>query len=378
VFFSSYQNNTQRMAPFSRIIPGAQHWLLANRGSARGLPNNTSASYLWRHAPSATPPGAHVPDNEISTGGRDAPVLQAWLKQSRVWRDWTRVEDKKLDNLTRCFDSFIDSTKPKLLVTANQWGLEGWLLERARLRGIPTLQVMHGALGGLLYTQTPVISDALIVFGDFWRNLWPEREQSRILAFNPAPVVARQASRDLLPRLTYFSWPLQRFSYRYSYSEIMDGLIDIFDDLISAAQCEVLIRTHPLENPDDFFSRYRKRRGRIPSALRLSCDEPLADILERTSLAVMFRSTVMIDCLTRRIPIVMPGWLGIGWGGELDSLQGLSLAPDWGEMRTTISSWIDNPPPMLQSQADRFLRPAGEGRVEFDALISRLLSKTAP
>ena len=97
-------------------------------------------------------------------------------------------------------------------MVANQWGIEGWLTQCAKRRGIPALQVMHGVLGGYLYTRTPILSDALIVPGEFWKNLWPEDQRDKILIYNPPDSFPKkQRPRKSRPdTLTYFSWPLSQ------------------------------------------------------------------------------------------------------------------------------------------------------------------------
>ena len=44
------------------------------------------------------------------------------------------------------------------------------------------------------------------------------------------------------------------------------------------------------------IERWRRRCGSLPPHLRLSQLEPLRKVLSETDIAVMFRSTVMLDC----------------------------------------------------------------------------------
>src|SRR5208337_219371 len=118
--------------------------------------------------------------------------------------------------------------------------------------GISVLQIMHGILGGYFHTQTPIISDAMIVPGEFWKNLWPEDQRSKILAFNPPeylPPIARPLN-DSPRTITYFSWPLAMAPY-YNFYEITDGFIRIFHDLLTKKDIFLIVRAHPLENPTD-------------------------------------------------------------------------------------------------------------------------------
>jgi hypothetical protein len=167
---------------------------------------------------------------------------------------WPSDHLNSLVNLTHCWENYLEKVKPRLIVTANQWGIEGWLGRVAKKRGVAVLQIMHGVLGGYFYTRTPVISDAMIVPGEFWRSLWPADQQGKIQVFNPEesfPLVGKRLISDKR-HLTFFSWPL-RSSHFYNFSEFSDWFIKIFKKLLNRAILKyrfVLI----LKRTDDFIS----------------------------------------------------------------------------------------------------------------------------
>ena len=95
----------------------------------------------------------------------------------------------------------------------------------------------------------------------------------------------------------------------YNHSEFVGNLICLFRNMLVEGQCEVVVRFHPAENPSDFVDRWQQSWGPTPPGLFLSKHEPLNEILAKTDVALMFRSTIMLNCLVNDIPVIMPGWI---------------------------------------------------------------------
>ena len=207
----------------------------------------------------------------------------------------------------------------------------------------------------------------------FWRRLWPESERPKIRVWNP-PAGFRPVERratDGPPRLTYFSWPFDRADF-YPQADLLDGFIELFQRLLAAGSCRLTVRAHPLENPDDLFGRWRRRHGALPPGIELSQRRPLDEVLAETDVAVMFRSTVMLDCFASGIPMVIPAWPELGWRDRLEGVRGVRLAADFDELAATLEAWIREPPRMDREESRAFLRPAGEGRDDLARWLAEL------
>jgi hypothetical protein len=231
---------------------------------------------------------------------------------------------------------------------------------------------MHGVLGGYLYTQTPILSDAMVVPGEFWKNLWPKDQRHKIFVFNPPGYFAK-ISRPLNRRprnLTFFSWPLAMLPY-YNFYEITDGFIRIFHSLLADKTTHVTIRAHPLENPQDLTSRWHELYGPLPARLRIVKEEPLEVTLKNTDLALMYRSTVMLNCLANDIPVVMPGWIDYGWNDGLVELSNCYLARDFRDLEERLRLWLKVQPQDSEPPNANFLHPSGMGKEDFLGLLSK-------
>ena len=299
-------------------------------------------------------------------------LLRRWLETSSTWADWVRVESPLLRRLTMCWETYLDRARPSLILMANQWGIEGWFTRVARRRGIPVVQAMHGVLGGYLYTQTPVLSDILVTFGEFWRLLWPMEEQGKIVVYNPPGYPPHPPSRGLpRMRLTYFSWPLSLLS-EYNFHEFTDAFVDMFLRLIEVHGCTITIRAHPLEDLTELAQRWTSRRGPIPPMVKFSKEEPLDQILAATDVALMFRSTVMLNCIAAGIPVVMPGWIDYGWNKALEEVRCVSLARDFADLQERLSARLSAWHSDDSNGASHFVRHSDEGREKFVSTMRHL------
>jgi hypothetical protein len=378
-FFSSYLNNSRILASFVDSMPGKVNWVLTNDSARKGLPpNNQNYSWIWQFANSQAS-NRMVAEPVMDFPEKGAPasfhLLKAWLTGNGIWEGWQAVEIPLLARLTHCWEAYLDRAEPRLIVMANQWGIEGSFTQIARQRGIPVLQVMHGVLGGYLHTQTPIISDAMVVYGEFWRNLWPEDQREKIIIYNPAEHIPKVRRSPSFNRrcLSFFSLPLSLAPF-YNSSEFLDGFIHLFQNLVSQEGYDVIVRVHPLENTSDFVERWRHWYGSIPPSLHLSKRDPLSEILARTDVALMFRSTVMLNCLASGIPVVMPRWIDFGWNQELVNLPGLCLARDFPDLEHRITEWLNQPPQIPREAGEYFVRSPGRGRSDFRSWLDGLIA----
>jgi hypothetical protein len=261
-----------------------------------------------------------------------------------------------------------------MLVTAGQWGIEGWIAAQARKRGIPTLQLLHGVLAGHFHTGRPIESDAMVVWGEFWRDRFPKEEQEKITVANPGTVarLPRKSSKGGSPRrITYFSWPLDSSPF-YNIHDFQSGMIAALHEVKEATGCRISIRAHPLENVGDIVASWRRHSGSFPSDIELSQYEPLEAVLEQTDVALMYRSTVLLDCRLNGIPVVLPGWIDYGWGITSEDIEGVHFADSFDDIRSMLKSWISQPP-RAPSCRDGFVAAPEKGVDGFRSLVETLL-----
>ena len=378
-FFSSYLNNSRILQSFRPLMPGPVHWIFTNYYARKPISNEVMpVSWIWEFGSRRNQENDFRDDTILSDCERASSqngTSGTSLPESKILQNWNNGQLRSLANLTFCWKNYLEDVKPRLIVMANQWGIEGWFTEIARHHGIPVMQVMHGVLGGYFYTGTPIISDAMVVPGAFWQDLWPEREREKILVFNPMNYITNvERDRKRGGRtLTYFSWPLMNSTF-YNFLELTDGFIEIFQRLLIEKKCEVLVRCHPLENPADFVRRWEVLHGHLPMGIRISKHEPLDCVLAKTDVALMFRSTTMLNCMASEIPILMPGWIDLGWNQALRSVPGIYLASDFSDLENRIKEWLDQSPEIPKETFEYFVQSPEQGRDAFCSLVEDLIA----
>lgn len=350
-FFSSYFNNSRTQKAFAPYMPTPTQWVFSNLSGREGAgAMQNPGAWLWQFAPKDL---AHpLPsDDELETGDTQ---LDVWLKSSRVWVSWQRRELGALARLTWCWENYLETFKPRLCVMASAWGLDGWLSRIASAHGIATLDLLHGALGGYFYTKTPIKANGMIVWGEFWRNLWNEVEREKIAVFSPPELFPRIEKRPAdKKRLTFFSWNTAVMP-QYSHSELTDCILASLHELAQSPQVQITIRLHPAQHPADLVRFWEKKYGALPKNLRWSKREPLSEIIAETDVALMFRSTVMMNCLHNDIPVLIPGWIDFAWNDLLKDVNGIYLATGFKDMQDQMQKWLAVPPCGFKETAAMF------------------------
>ncbi len=379
-FFSSYLNNSRILQPFECLMSNPVHWIVTNFYAQKPISDQAKPfSWIWEFGNLQGQDNKLKDDtiqNDCQRESERNGVSLACLPESKILQSWGNGQLTSLANLTYCWEKYLEDVNPKLVVMANRWGIEGWFTQIARNYGIPVLEVLHGVLGGYFYTSTPILSDAMVVPGEFWRSLWPEDQQRKILVFNPPKGDVKKVQKSRYSnrrRLTFFSWPLLLSTF-YNFSELTGGFIQIFRNLLSKGNYEILVRCHPLENPSDFIKRWEFFYGPLPAGLQVGKHEPLDEVLAQTDVALMFRSTVMLNCLVNRIPVIMPGWIDFGWNQALVNVPGVYLAPDFPELEQRVRDWLHSPPILSEETAAHFVKPPGTGQDLFVSLVNDLMS----
>lgn len=378
-FFSSYLNNSKALKAYEPLMPFPIEWVVNNYYAKLGvMPGKAPIYWLWgfgdlkgnkvrRETDSLSHPGG---DKETVNIDRD------WLSGRTFWRTWNDTLMPGMLALMQFTESYFKANKPGMVAVANQaGGIEACFTHYARKNDIPVLQVLHGILSDHWVNHQPVLTDGLIVPGEFWMNLWPASEHKKMVVFNPPGQFQKVKKKpfDGKKNLTFFSWPLHKH-YSYNYAEFMDGFIHLFHKMIKEKKCRITIRFHPSENPSDFKERWEMYCGSLPGEVSFSKFEPLAEVLQTTDVALMYRSTVMLDCMTNQIPVIMPGWVDFWWKRDLDDVPDVYVAAGFQEIEDCLLDWLKQPPEPDASKTARFVQVEDKNQQEFKSFIQKMLS----
>ena len=137
---------------------------------------------------------------------------------------------------------------------------------------------------------------------------------------------------------------------------------------------KITVRAHPLENPQDFTSRWHELYGPLPARLKIVKEEPLEVTLKNTDLALMYRSTVMLNCLANDIPVVMPGWIDYGWNDGLVDLSKVYMAQDFQDLEEKLLSLMSLESYSSAKDLQEFVRFPGAGKETFLAFIYKMMT----
>jgi hypothetical protein len=372
IFFSSYLNNSKALSNLQPYMPFPVHWVLNTYSAKMGVKTSSDeVNWLWAFG-FGNGNIEFKRDKLLQEDEDNDDNDKQWLSEKPLWRTWNDILLPGFMRLNQSVKSCLNELKPKLVAVANQGsGIEGLFTYHAKDRGIPTLQILHGILSDHWINYCPIQTDFLIVPGEFWRHLWPEKEQKKIIVFNPLGHFTRIKRENTTGKkiITFFSWPLH---YTYNYSEFINGFIRLLYNMIHDLGIHVIVRFHPLENPIDFKKGWERIYGKMSVNLQFSKYEPLNEVLAQTDVALMYRSTVMLNCMINNIPVIMPGWVDFSWKQALDNVPNVFVAENFDEIEHCLREWIKSRPETNREITDYFIQPAGSNEMDFRKVITRL------
>jgi hypothetical protein len=136
-FFSSYLNSTRRLEAFENLMPQPVNWVITNYFALPRLPSNRNFFWLWQFAKPRDRKFVHGDIYQHLENN----FLKTWLSLSPVWQSWERIEQTMLLRLTQCWECYLQETQPRLILMANQRGIEGWFTLIAKKYNIPVASV---------------------------------------------------------------------------------------------------------------------------------------------------------------------------------------------------------------------------------------------
>lgn len=206
---------------------------------------------------------------------------------------------------TRALRRWLDEARPALVVVGNEaW--EGCLLQLARDHGIPTVILQHGIFGDF-YQVTEHSGDTIVVRGEFWKEFLSERSQRRSVVLNcdpPTSTTGASTGEDLLFVATDYK------PQTLWHPADLDDIVGVAIQVASDTGRRLVMRIHPRDSVEP----YKQALERVCSKLKLSPTvvfsqgQGLDDAIRKSAVALLYFSTVFLDCLRLGVPIVSPGW----------------------------------------------------------------------
>ncbi len=224
--------------------------------------------------------------------------------------------------------------KPRMVVVGNP-GTERPLLQLAHESGIPTVCLQHGILGDY-YQYCTQPCDSLVVRGPFWKEfvVAPMRKRTRILNPAPTPSSARERRSDGAILFVSSIESALPTTHPTETSSLIRALLQ-------CAQRErrtLIVRVHPREPLEHYRRLTAKEMRTLPGKVEVEFSQGpgLDDILRRSSVAVMYSSTVFLDCLRHGVPIVSLDWLDFSYKELLEKHGVFHFAKSYAELQQLV------------------------------------------
>ena len=206
---------------------------------------------------------------------------------------------------TKTLRRWLEEAQPALVVVGNEaW--EGCLLQLARERGIPTVILQHGILGDF-YQVTEHSGDTIVVRGEFWKEFLSARSQQRSIVLNcdpPATTASASNGDDLLFVTTDYK------PQALWHPADLDDIVGVAAQVASDCGQRLVMRIHPRDSAEPYKQALERvcSKRKLSPTVEFSQGPGLDEVIRESAVALLYFSTVFLDCLRLGTPIVSPGW----------------------------------------------------------------------
>ena len=360
-FYGSFISATNILHRHLDNLEGQASWVLGRFSAIRGLKSGDHWYYLWQFGKPArarehrrflqearkyleTLP-SEIDRFPIAGFITSSPAVNYFLK---------RMLPLVLANID-LMHVFLERSSPQELWVANQWGSEGELIQVANKMGIPVTQVQHGALHRY-YANSSIYSERFFVWGQFWRDLLKSSERGKVEVFNPGLDVIRvERKRNKAggKHITFLTSPLDAAMF-WNPEATLQEVSSLIRDLVKQGYT-ILMRIHP----SDQISLWRRSLemviGSVPQEVQFSKGGSLDSVLQETDLALMFFSTVFLNCIASGIPVIGLGWYPHIWRKPLEKSGVIHFADSIPEVMRLVESLLQQPSQIIG--VEHFLAP---------------------
>jgi hypothetical protein len=254
---------------------------------------------------------------------------------------------------TRALGRWLDKAKPAMVVVGNEaW--EGCVLQLARSRGIPTVILQHGILGDF-YQLTEHSGDVIAVRGKFWQDFLSETSRRRSVVLNcdsPRTAATAGKGKDLLFVTTDYS------TQKVWHPADLDDILSAVATAAFENKRRMVIRVHPRDSSEPYkkaFTRVSAKLGFAPE-VNFSSGPGLEDLIRNSAVALLYSSTVFLDCLRLGVPIVSPDWHDFAFKEMLRKHRVFEFANDLKDMKRLLSEGLQHKL-FVSSSYEQFLAP---------------------
>jgi hypothetical protein len=348
-FYGSFINSIRILHRYLANLEGESSWVVNRFPAARGLEAGDRWHYLWQFGK----PARRIEHERFLQEARkylatlpseiDNFPMEVFSASSVFMTYFFKRLLPLVLAEVDLMHVFLERSSPEELWVANQWGSEGGLIQVAKKLSIPVTQVQHGALHRY-YPVAPIRTSRFFVWGQFWKDRLKASERGKVEVFNPGldvvPVEHKRQSTGK-KRITFLTAPIHAIMFWHP-DAILREVSALVKDLVNNGYA-VIMRLHPSDQIAPWRRALEEAIGSITSEVRFSKEESLASVLQETDLAVMFFSTVFLNCVAGGIPVIGLGWYPHIWQKPLEQSGMVHFAASVGEVVALADQLLQQP-----------------------------------
>jgi hypothetical protein len=380
-FYSTAYNCTRIALEYEDYFPQKMNFLVEDPSTGgKGLSEigrTAYALYAWSGASDAPSVSeARKIGRSLTEAVAGAPLAadESLLRNALLKSDWWDHFIKRLLPFAlfheRTLRRWCDAVAPEMLVVGNA-GWERSLLQSPIAQRIPSLMLQHGIMHRVYAVADQPVTYFLIR-GKFFLNLLNERlRQKTIICNHPertAPISDRHSSSRRGILFITMPYEVAPLFHRADLRDILRCLLRV--SYHSGRQ--LLIRVHPLESTSSYqelVSEIQRESG-LRSEVIYSQGPGSEDILARSSVAILFFSTMFLDCMRHGIPIVSLNWHWFPNKEHFKHAGIFNFASDLRDLERLVQRAIEGQLPSRLASLSEFLAPTRQEDV--CRLLSRL------
>lgn len=366
-FYSTAYNFTKIALEYERYLPGELNFLVEDPATGgrrlQELGRESHLLYAWsRKSDIPSRAEARLIAQQMTEAIEAIPLsetenfLRAALLKSDFWELYiTRWLRFSLFN-SRVLKRWFESVQPEMIVVGNA-GYERALLMHENVRRVPTVMLQHGVMHWVLsVTDEPI--DVFLLRGPFFQRSISEKLRSKSVILNfSAPSETAAAAPSVRDSILFISAPYELAALAHP-----EDRRDILRALLRAAHASsrpLIIRVHPMENISRYEAIVKDLQQELGFQVEVSYSQGLGaeDVLSRSCVAILYSSTMFLDCLRHGIPIVSFGWHWFANQKQYEQEQIFNFARNLSHLEDLIKRGVDGNLPVRRSGLEQFLAP---------------------
>lgn len=365
-FYSTAYNFTRIGMAYEEYIPGKLNFLVEDPATGgkdlRRLGKRFYALYGWSRA-SDFPDGAQLRSMgermtaalaAVQLSGEESLLRDVFLK-SDYWQYFLRRDLPLVLYSSRAIERWSKAVCPELIVVGNT-AYERVLLMRESTKRIPVVMLQHGVMHWT-YAVADQPVDLFLVRGPFFQRMIDNRLRRKSVVLN-YPERTDSSAENGREDILFITAPYEVLPLFHPEDrrDILRSLLRVSH----ASRRRLVVRVHPMEKITAYEAEISALQAELGSTAEVQYSQgPGAEqVLARTCVAVLYFSTMFLDCLRYGIPIVSFAW---HWfpNKQLFAEEGIfNFASDLANLEELVRQGIDGRLPRRTTGIDEFLAPS--------------------